>query len=205
MRLQLRLAGPAARGFFLAACFGLLLASPAMAQDWWMGGSYSVTLPSSNTKTFTDKTSFRNFAFEARKMVKDNASVGTYIGWSVMDYKTTTTAEIEETAVTGEQYRYNNIFPLLINAHYYLGEAGRARLYAGAGAGAYVWERRLEIFTVAFDDYRWHFGFMPEVGVVLPVKWNTRAIIAARYNYAFASGSQPEQSYWQLSLGLGGR
>ena len=192
------------RGLFLMASFGLLIASPAGAQEWWMGGSYGVTFPSGKTKTFTDNTSFRNFAFEARKVVNDNATVGTYIGWSVMDHKTTTTAEIENIAVTGEQYRYNNIFPLLLNAHYYLGEAGRARPYVGAGAGAYVWERRLEIFTVALTDYRWHFGFMPEAGVVLPVKWNTRAIVAARYNYAFASGDQPEQSYWQLSLGLGG-
>jgi hypothetical protein len=204
MRQQLRLGRRVGHGLFLAACIGLVLASPAAAQEWWMGGSYSVTVPSSKTKTFTDKTSFRNFAFEARKILNDNASVGTYIGWSVMDYKTTNTAEVDNISVTGEQYRYNNIFPVLINAHYYLGEAGRARLYGGAGAGAYIWERRLEIFTVAFTDYRWHLGFMPEVGVVLPVKWNTRAILAARYNYAFASGDQPEQSYWQFSVGLGG-
>lgn len=161
-------------------------------------------MPAGNTKEFTDETSYTNFAFEGRKYRSDNSTVGLYLGWTVMDERTTETATIGTTSVTGGQYRYNNIFPLLINTHYYLGEAGNLRPYFGAGAGAYVLERRLEIFTVAFTDYRWHFGFMPEVGVVIPVKWNTRAILAARYNYAFASGDQPEQSYWQLSLGLGG-
>lgn len=192
------------RCLFLAVCLGLWGASPAAAQQWWMGGSWGVTFPTGKTQTFTDNESFRNFAFEARKMTGDHTTIGTYLGWSVMDHRTTSTAEIDNIAVTGEQYRYNNMFPLLLNAHYYLGESGRMRPYVGAGAGAYVWERRLEIFTVALTDYRWHFGFMPEVGVVLPVKWNTRAILAARYNYAFSSGDQPEQSYWQLSLGLGG-
>jgi hypothetical protein len=191
-------------GLLGATLLGLLLAPPAGAQDWWIGGSYSVTFPSGETQDFTSQTSFRNAAFEARKVMSEKATVGMYLGWSVMDDKASDTAEIENYAVTGEQYRYNNIFPLLVNAHYYLGEQGKARPYVGAGAGAYIWERRLEIFTIAFTDSRWHLGFMPEVGVIFPVRWNTRAILAARYNYALSSGDQPEQSYWQLSLGLGG-
>ena len=186
------------------AAVALVVATPAAAQEWWMGGSYSVAFPTGKTKEFNDQTSFRNAAFEARKRMNDNATLGMYVGWSVFDVNTTDTGTIEATSVTGEQFRYSNIFPLLVNAHYYLGESGGTRPYIGSGAGAYIVERRLEIFTVAFTDSEWHLGFMPEVGVVLPVKWNTRAILAARYNYAFSSGDQPEQSYWQLSVGLGG-
>jgi len=193
----------------LLAAVALAAALPgrADAQDWYKqwywGGSYSISVPVEKTKDFTDETSYLGFALEGRKVVNDRWTVGTHLGWLVFDSETSESVTSGNTTITGKQFRYLNVFPLLVNAHFYLGESGRVRPYGGVNLGAYVIERRVEISLVALEDTEWHFGLAPEAGLILPLKYNVRGLVNAKYNLAFATDEQPEQSYWSFTIGFG--
>ena len=51
-----------------AAALLLGTAGDAQAQGWFWGGTYSMSMPLSNTKDFNSKFSFRGVAIEGRKV-----------------------------------------------------------------------------------------------------------------------------------------
>ena len=179
------------------------LGNDAYAQgDWFFGFSYNVSVPTGNTKTFSNDVSFRGATFEGRYTISPNTSIGFEAGWHVFFEQTDQVIQFGEADVSGDQFRYTNSFPLLINGHYYLGRRGGARFFGGLGAGAYIIERRLEIGTIAITESNWHFGLAPEIGVSMPLGWRSVGFLNARYNYAFASGGAPSQGYFSFGVGV---
>ena len=186
----------------------LSLAPAAHAYDNVIGVSWNVALPTQNTRDWIPGTSFRGVAVEGRWMQR-NHSFGVYAGWQVLNDKVTETASLAVPGgsggadVTGTQFRYQNIFPLLLTAHYYLGDDARKnRFYAGLGAGMYSIENRVDLGVFALEDNNWHFGLSPELGLWMPMGWNTKLYLAARYHHAFSSGDVDAQSWVQFSVGL---
>ena len=180
------------------------LSADAQAQGpFFFGFTYNVSVPTNNTSDFSGSgASFRGVTMEGRKLVNANVSVGFEAGWQVFNEETSGTIGFGNADVTGDQFRYTNSFPLLVNAHYYLGQRGGVRPYLGAGVGTYIIERRLEIGLVAFQETNWHFGVAPEVGVAFPLGWRAAGLINVRWNYAAASGGAPYQSYWTFGAGV---
>ncbi|UCG89197.1 MAG: outer membrane beta-barrel protein [Gemmatimonadota bacterium] len=195
--------GKTLRVIAAALLLTLVLSAEGRAQDWFWGVEYMVSSSTGDTRDFVKDFSFRNFAVEGRNMVKDNVSVGLYLGWNVFAEKTDSLIEFNEaTTVSGVQFRYVNAFPIMATAHYYFGQRRGIRPYVGTGLGTYYAENRLEIGTVAFQDKNWHLGVAPEVGVVIPISWNARAILNARYNYGLKSGGT-KLSYFTFGVGIG--
>ncbi len=174
----------------------------AQQGEWFWGLEYMVATPSSDTKNFTDDFSWRNFAIEGRYVASPNWSVGMLFGWNVFYEQTGETISFGGVDVTGEQWRYVNAFPIMATAHYYLRMRGDIRPYIGTGVGTYYIENRMDIGRSSIVNDNWHFGLMPEVGVVVPVDWHVRMFLNARYNWALSSGGV-EHTYWTFGVGFG--
>jgi len=189
----------------ILAAAALLLGATgeARAQDWFWGGAYSMSLPTADTKDFTEGYSFRGVTVEGRKLLNESASFGLSFGWHVLsDVKSNATVELSSGALTGTFYTYTNSFPVFVNAHYYLGQPAGLRPFVGLNAGGMIIERRAEVGLVAFQETKWHWSAAPEVGIVFPLGWYVRGLISARYHYGLKAGGAPAQSYMTFNIGV---
>ena len=182
-----------------AAALVLGVTGEARAQEWFWGGSYSMSMPLSNTKDFNEGFSFRGVTIEGRKLINDNVSAGLSFGWHVMNDVQAGTLEFDNTALSGTFYTYTNSFPLFVNAHYYAGQPGGIRPFLGANVGTSIYEQRAEVGQVAFTDDKWRFAVAPEAGVVIPLGWYVRGFLSARYHYMTGS---PTQQYLSFNVGI---
>jgi len=185
-----------------AAALLLGAAGDAQAQGWFWGGTYSMSMPLSNTKDFNSKFSFRGMAIEGRKVMSENATVGLSFGWQVMDDTQEGTVQLENGAITGTFMTYTNAFPLFANAHYYFGQRGGIRPYVGANVGVIPMERRAEVGLFAVSDTKWHLAGAPEAGFVIPLGWYVRGFVNARWHFALKAGSAPSQQYVTFNIGI---
>jgi outer membrane protein W len=188
----------------LAAALGLavLANAPAEAQGrWFYAFGYQSSIPLSNTQDFTDNLSWRGVNFEARKSIKPGMTAGLSLGWHVFDEETDEVVSFENLDISGDQLRYINSFPVLVNVHKYFGQEGGIRPFVGLNAGGYIMEHRLEIGLVALAETNFHFGFAPELGFVFPLEGNSAVFLSGRYNYAFSAGNVDDQSYVGISAG----
>jgi outer membrane protein W len=107
------------------------------------------------------------------------------------------------TTLTGTQYRYINAFPMQVTAHYYTSDdAYETRAYLGGGLGAYKINQRTDIGTYALVDDYWHFGFSPEVGVLIPINMDTYFNISLKYHYAVKTKNTINYSWFGLNVGF---
>lgn len=189
----------AAAALFLTLTFS----AEGRAQQWFWGMEYMVSSSSGDTKDFANQFSWRNFGIEGRYQLKDNISAGLYFAWNVFAEQTDTViTAFQGFDVSGVQYRYVNAFPMMATAHYYFGQRRGIRPYVGTGLGTIYSEYRLEIGTVAFVANQWHLAFAPEIGVIIPINWNARAMLNARYNYGLKANNIT-LSYWTIGVGIG--
>ena len=185
----------------------LLLIASAEAQaqysEWYWGATYSTALPMGDQKTFTDgqSFSFRGATIEGRKILNENASAGLSFGWHVFNASGDRTNVVQNVTISGNQFRYTNAFPLFANMHYYFGQQGALRPYVGANVGTIYAERRVDINLYSVSQDTWHFAVAPEVGVVFPLGWVVRGVLAARYHYGLSASDYSPQ-YFSFSFGI---
>lgn len=193
------------RTLSVALLLAVAVSGDAQAQqgDWWGGVSYQGSLTAGETTDFIDGFSWRNIAFEGRKMMSDDLSIGMYFAWNVFFEEANETVSMGSWDVSGFQHRYVNSFPMMATVHYYFGETlGRSpRFFIGTGVGTYYIENRLEIGTTAITLDNWHFGLAPEVGIALPASRYTGAVLNVKYNYAFEVDGV-DRSYWTFGIGF---
>ena len=181
-------------------------AADVEAQDWWFGFTWGASLPVSDTKDFADKSpSWRNFGIEGRKSLGDHTSLGFALGWNVFNETSFETTELDNTQISGTQFRYINAFPLLITGHYYIGERldykSGIRGFVGAGVGAYVAENRVDIGFSSFKNTTWHFGVAPEAGVAYKFGSPFAMFLSAKYNLTTKADDR-SLSYWNFNVGM---
>jgi len=166
------------------------------------GISYSMALPVGETADFISKYQWRGFGLEGKYFVDDNITLGWQTGWNTM-YESKSGSFTEGTRTrTGKQYNYLNIFPALFTANYFLFEDGDTQPYFGVGAGTYWIEQRSQMGLFADTNSQWHFGFAPEIGVLIPMNLQSNFYINARYNYALKTGDSMTYSYLTFNVGF---
>lgn len=181
----------------------LSITSSAFAQSMFTV-SYDVSLPIGPTSDFIGQPSFRGFGVEGRGFLTDNLSYGGSFNWAVF-YEEFGPQEwqVDETGTAyGKQYRYINSFPLMATMHYYFGEWDETRIYAGAGIGAQKIDERTDFGLYTINNNNWRFGFAPEVGVLIPVNFNSSLNLSAKYQYAVKSGDNDAVSYLSFKIGF---
>lgn len=177
------------------------------------GGGYwnfqwNIGFPTGDTKDFVSKTSLRGFGIEGRGFVTDQLLVGGRIAWNVFyeDYGNILQQVSETSFIYGYTQKYLNAMPLMLTGHYEFNQSGGSVLpYVGIGLGTYYMQSRSFVGIYYAQENVWHFGFYPEVGVVVPLGGstsNTGLNAAVQYNMAAKTKDNPGQSWVGLNIGI---
>lgn len=164
---------------------------------------YSMGFGTGDLGDFVSPASFRGFTIDYRKLVKPNVGVGFDIGWNVFyeerAYDTYTSGTV---SYSGKQYRYNNQFPMLFAADYYLKPGEDINPFAGLGIGTMYSLRNTDMGQYTLEEDAWNFALRPEVGVLFAANPDMSLSVTGKYYYGFEAGDLPAQSYFALSLGF---
>jgi len=124
--------------------------------------------------------------FEYQKFIKPNISVGVNFAYSVFyEEKPYGSYNMGTATLTGYQYRYNNLFPMLVNGQYHFTSEGKIRPYLGLGIGTVYNLRNTDMGTWTIEENNWHFLMSPEAGVVVNVSPYVGIKVNAKYDNAF--------------------
>ncbi len=193
----------------------LVLLQPLSAQKKVLGLlNYDTSVPFGNTKDFSvSQISWLGISGQLRYFLNPKLSAGLYFGLQVFHGDTAKTASIDlkdefSGAITGNQARYINTIPIMLGVHFYAGKDPGTQAYIGLNAGVFGVLERVDIALFSVDQFVWHFGLAPEIGVILPLGYNFSLTAVVRYNHAFnagqpLAGQSPAQSYLSMSIGLG--
>ena len=165
--------------------------------------NYTMSFATGETSDYISKASFRGISFDGRGFLTDNISLGGHVNWSTFYEKVPEATYTDDTrSITGTQFRYINAFPILFNAHYYTGTAeGETRFYVGLGVGTYSINQRTDMGVWSVEDHTWHFGFAPEIGVLIPVGYASGINVSLKWNYAVKSNDSIDYNWFGLNIG----
>jgi hypothetical protein len=189
--------------YIITIAVALMITAVASSQSLY-SFDYTVSFGSGETADYIQSPSFRGITFEGRGFVDDQISLGGLFTWSTFyEELAGATFTYESATLTGTQYRYINAFPLLFQAHYYLGtDELQPRAYLGGGLGAYKINQRTNLGVWSIEERNWHFGVSPEVGLLFPVSFDSYLNISFRYHYVFKAEGTIDHSWFGLSLGM---
>lgn len=162
---------------------------------------YTVGVPFGGLKDHVSNTSWRGATFEFHREVAESVTVGVNIGYSVFYERMPYASYSSGTAtVTGVQYRYDNVFPMLVNAHYTFG-IGPVIPYVGVGAGTVYDLRNTDMGMYTVESKNWHFLISPEAGLIFDLSPDMSFKLNAKYDNAFKI--QDADGFSNLNINLG--
>jgi len=141
---------------------------------------------------------------EMRWFLNEQLSAGVFFNWNVFYQKLSGEFVDGTQTVTGTQQRYINVFPILVEGHYYFTDDFSAiRPYAGVGIGTQFARERTDMGIFRVDQDAWQFAVAPSIGVLFGTGGGTSLNLALRYYYAPKAGDLPNEiSYLGTSLGF---
>ena len=164
---------------------------------------YSIGFGTGDLGDFVSPASFRGFTIDYRKLVNPNIGVGFEVGWNVFyEEKAYDTYTVGTVSYSGKQYRYNNQFPMLFAADYYLKPGEDINPFAGLGIGTMYSLRNTDMGQYTVEEDAWNFALRPEIGVLFAANPDMSLSVTGKYYYGFEAGDLPAQSYFALSLGF---
>jgi len=183
----------------------LSLAIPGMVRA--QGGStsiqYVIGFGTGDLGSYISSPSFRGAVFNYQKNVNEKLSAGIELGWNVfyekMDYDTYT---IETVSLSGVQYRYSNIFPMLVTAEYNLYPENKLKPYVNLGIGTIYNMRTTDMGLWRLEEKTWHFALKPEIGLLYQLNPAAAFKLSGKYYVGFAAGGLDAQSYFAISAGF---
>jgi hypothetical protein len=198
----------------LIATFTLFGIGSGLAQQSMWAFTYDVAFPMGETADYIGNTSWRGITIQGRTFIKPNISVGGSFSWQVFFEKVDETVDFSYQpealdrpvtgTLSGKQYRYINSLPIMVNAHYYMGDAliNAIRPFAGLSVGMAPTKKRTEVGIIALDDFNWHFALAPEIGVLVPLDPGIDFIATLKYNAALKTNDSINYSYLNIQIGL---
>lgn len=191
--------------YYVIAAF-LLMTASLSAQGYFIIG-YGPSIPLGKSTDFIDKTSWRGFNLEAGAFVTRNISVGASFSWygfyKSYPYQTYENVQGTTITITGRQWRYDNLYPLVAVAKYYIPLKNRDfRPYLGIGLGPYFVNRSLDFGIYSLTEHSTQFGFYPELGFSYWFNSGYALSLNGRYNNSLKSNDLPAHSNIAINLGL---
>ncbi len=166
----------------------------AFGQDYMTTLTYNISAPAGETKAFIEAPSYLGLSFDGRKFILPFLSVGFYTGWQVFYEQTSEPLQLQNGAGTlsGKQFRHINTFPVMLNAHIFIGSEQCFRPYVGINAGAYFTWARLSVGVITLEEKNWIWNVAPEAGFTMPVG-DVHVNLGMKYNYAAPPGESDYQ------------
>lgn len=196
----------------LLVILAVFISTASVAQRSMWSFNYNMSFGLGEQADYIADNSFRGWGLEGRGFLTQNMSVGGSFSWEVFDqiYRdlepTTLSTGVDNVSATisGVQYRYINTLPILVNAHYYLGQDGSVRPYVGLAIGTSYIEQRTDIGLTSIVAEGWGFAVQPEVGAMIPFGFTgVGANVAAKFRYTTQAGDTAFPiSFFTLAIGF---
>lgn len=192
--------------FIIGVAIGLFAASSSQAQ--LLNINYQMAAPSGESKDFINRMSFRGISIDYHHFVTNRLAVGLDIEWNTFyknpKYKTDHfKLNGDPVTITGDQFRYLNVVPLLASARYFFtGENSAIYPYAGLGIGANWAETRLEVGHYVAEKDGWQFAIAPQIGCMIPFCEYVGAHIGVKYFYSVKTDDLPALQHVGIEAGL---
>ena len=188
---------------FFVLLIGLAIPGIVKAQRGYTSFQYQMGFAMGDLSDYIGKASFRGAAFDYQRNMSANLSVGLEFAWSTFyekkDYDTYT---VEPFSISGIQYRYSNMFPMLLTAEYYFMPEGVVEPYFNLGIGTMYTMRETDMGVWRLSEKAWQFGLKPELGVIYDVGVNASVKLEAKYYMGFGSSKLDTQSFLAISAGM---
>ena len=127
------------------ALFILTKSAYSQVPGYW-SFQYATGFGSGDLAEYIGQPSFRGGLIEYRKAIKDNVLVGADLGWNVFyEKKEADTYTSGNEAISGVQYRTQNVIPILVSAEYFLSTEDALKPYVGLGIGTMYVERSTDM------------------------------------------------------------
>lgn len=141
-------------------------------------------MPFGGLKEHVNNVSWRGTTIEFHREVATSVTVGVNFGYNVYYERMPYGSYSKGTAtLTGVQYRYDNVFPMLVNAHYAFG-TGTVIPYVGLGMGTVYDLRNTDMGLYTLESKNWHFLITPEAGFIFDIAPDMSLKLNARYDNA---------------------
>lgn len=153
-------------------------------------------------KEYIDQTSFRGVSIEVSKHLAPALDIGLELGWNVFYKKEPAKAYSQGTSsISGIQYRYTNIAPMIMGAKVYA-VSGRIAPYGGLGCGVMYVNRSTDFGMYRITKEGWPFCIRPEAGLITRLAHGVCGSIGAKYYAGFKTEELEAQSFIGLNIGL---
>lgn len=182
---------------------GLAIPGIVKAQSGYTSFQYQVGFSVGDLGDYIGKASFRGAVFDYQKNLSSSMSVGLELAWSTFyEKKEYDTYTVEPYSLSGIQYRYSNMFPMLLTAEYYLMEGGTIEPYVNLGIGTMYTIRDTDMGIWRLQEKAWQFGLKPEIGVIYDVGANSSVKLEAKYYMGIGGSKLETQSFFAISAGM---
>jgi hypothetical protein len=187
----------------LLLAVGLLASSAALAQSH-VRLSYEFAVPRAETKDYIDRFSSRgahlDASFELSYAFHLELSAGLNSFNAVKQGVLTTT---DGQDVSGKQFRYLNVIPLMAGFAFHVPLGHGSRVWAGVNGGAAYFERVIDLGLSSYTRSDWQWGFQPHIGIAFGLdKGGTALFFDGRWQYFWERHGLPAQQYFSFGVGL---
>ena len=181
---------------------GIFYTSVVSAQSY-SSIQYTVGIPTSGLKDHTSLASWRGITMEFHGAITPQITVGLNLSYSLYYERKSYDSYNKGTAtLTGIQYRYNNVFPMLANVHYLLNDGGPITPYVGFGMGTVYDRRYTDMGVYSIREDLWHFLIAPEAGLLFNIDPDMSIKFNAIYDYGFKTNDADAFGSLRFNLGL---
>jgi hypothetical protein len=187
---------------FLAAV-ALLASSAALAQSH-VRLSYEFAVPQGETKNYIDRFSSRgghlDVSLELTYAFHLELSAGLNSFNAVKEGVLTTT---DGKDVSGKQFRYLNVIPLMGGFAFHIPLRHGGRIWAGVNGGAAYFDRVIDLGLNSYSRSDWQWGVQPHVGIAFGLgDGGTALFFDGRWQYFWERHGIPAQQYFSFGVGL---
>jgi len=188
---------------FFILVIGLAIPGIVKAQSGYTSFQYQIGFGMGDLGDYIGAASFRGFTFDYQKNLSTNISVGAEFSWSTFyEKKEYDTYTVEPYSLSGIQYRYSNMFPMLLTAEYYFIEEGAVKPYFNLGIGTMYTIRDTDMGLWRIEEKAWQFGLKPELGLMYEVGVSSSVKLEAKYYMGIGGSELENQSFFAISAGM---
>jgi len=164
---------------------------------------YSMGFSMGDLNKYIKNASFLGINLDYRYMATDNVYAGVEIGGNLFyekkDYDSYTDGTV---TLTGTQWRYVSVMPLLVSAGYVMSPASEFSPYAGIGLGTMYHEVELDIGIYELTRNEWQFAVKPELGVIYKPMPEIGILLGLKSYNGFKTSDSKAINYMALNIGI---
>jgi hypothetical protein len=165
--------------------------------------SYPIAFPVGNLHSYSTNVSFRGVSVEFLQKVAPHFQSGLEAGWNVFyQAKPSQAYHDGATTITGSQYRYTNVAPILAGTKYYPLSSKIAKPFIGFGIGTLYANRSTDFGIYRIRDDAWQFCMRPELGLEVYAGHGVSGFLAAKYYWSLNAHDLDGQQFVSINIGL---